>query len=360
MNGSLPQTIAPVSQAEGAASWVDLLKTLADPIRLRIIRLLESHAGLSVGELATVLKLPQSTVSRHLKTLTDAAIAEARREGTSMLYRLADAAGTNSLKQLRSLSRQHLDHDPLARTDAQRLAHVLRQRDDAREKFFGKAAPEWDHIRAQWFGSTFHLEAMLALLNPAWTVADLGTGTGAMLPLLAPHVKQVIAVDPTPAMLKAARGRIRDQHLANVDLRPGTLESLPIDAASVDVALITLVLHHIVEPPAALREVRRILKPAGVLLIVDLQPHAVELFRDKMHHRWMGFSQPQLAAWLTEADFTNLRWHALPSQTPRSKESGVPTAPIPDLFALRAEALPAYGFTTESQSHRDRSEEKER
>ena len=344
MNGSLPQTISTPPAIDGAAAWVELLRTLADPIRLRIIRLLESHTGLSVGELAAVLKLPQSTVSRHLKTLTDARMAEARREGTSMLYRLADAANANSLKQLRGLSRQHLDHDPLARTDAQRLAHVLRQRNDAREKFFGKAAPEWDQIRAQWFGSTFHLEAMLALLNPAWTVADLGTGTGAMLPLLAPHVKQVIAVDPTPAMLKAAKSRIRDQHLTNVDLRPGTLEALPIDSASLDLALLTLVLHHIINPELALKEIRRTLKPClkegggGVLLIVDLQPHAVDLFRDKMHHRWMGFSQPQLTSWLTAAGFTHLRWHALPSQTPRSRENGTPTTPVPDLFALRAEA----------------------
>ncbi|MEI8195028.1 MAG: metalloregulator ArsR/SmtB family transcription factor [Phycisphaerae bacterium] len=56
-------------------TWVNLLKALADPVRLRIIRLLESQAqhGLSVGELADILKLPQSTVSRHLKILLEGA-----------------------------------------------------------------------------------------------------------------------------------------------------------------------------------------------------------------------------------------------------------------------------------------------
>lgn len=336
MNGLLPETSPPHRGHAATEAWVDLLKTLADPIRLRLIRLLEQqvHHGLSVGELADVLKLPQSTVSRHLKTLTDARLAAVRREGTSMLYRLAEDATHNGIRQLRALSKPYLDHDPHAKTDAQRLALVLRQRDASREKFFGKAAPEWDHIRAQWFGNTFHLEAMLALLNPAWTVADLGTGTGAMLPLIAPHVARVIAVDPTPAMLKAARSRVRAQRLDNIDLRQGSIEDLPIDSASVDVALLALVLHHVVSPPAGLKEARRILKPGGILLIVDLQPHNVDLFRDNMQHRWMGFSQEQLTAWLADAGFTEPRWHPLPAQSGRSKENATP---IPDLFALRAQ-----------------------
>jgi len=331
----MPATISD-STHPGAEAWVELLRTLADPIRLRTLRLLEHqvHHGLSVGELAAVLKLPQSTVSRHLKTLTDAGLAAVRRDGTSMFYRLSEAATHNSIRQLRGLSKQYLDHDPAARTDAQRLSHILRQRDQDPAHFFGKAAPEWDQIRAQWFGDTFHLEAMLALLSPAWTVADLGTGTGAMLPLLSPHVARVIGVDPTPAMLKAAQARVRQHRLENVDLQRGAIEDLPLPTATVDVALLTLVLHHIAEPLIGLREARRVLKPGGILLIVDLQPHDVELFRTKTHHRWMGFNRPQLEAWLADADFAHTRWHALPSRTARSKDEGIP---VPDLFAMRAQ-----------------------
>ena len=190
MNGSLPVKTSLPHEAR-FQGWVELLKTLADPIRLRVIRLLEQQgaAGLGVGELGHILKLPQSTVSRHLKTLIDAGMAAARRDGTSMYYRLSDDAQVNSMRRLRDLSKPYLDSDPLARTDSQRLSHVLRQRDDETLRFFGKAAPQWDQIRRQWFGDVFHLEAMLALLNPEWvpTVADLGTGTGAMLPLVAPH-----------------------------------------------------------------------------------------------------------------------------------------------------------------------------
>jgi ubiquinone/menaquinone biosynthesis C-methylase UbiE/DNA-binding transcriptional ArsR family regulator len=349
MNGSLMETThtPPLRTGSKAEDLIELLRTMADPIRLRLVRLLESQStngggaggGLSVGELGEILKLPQSTVSRHLKTLADAHLADARRDGTSTLYTIARRDG-GATTQLRQLARSHLDHDALAKADSQRLTAVLRKREPASESFFGKHAPQWDQLRAQWFGDTFHLEALLALLNPHWTIADLGTGTGAMLPLLSPHVQKIIAVDPSPAMLKAARARIKDQHLANVELRQGSVEALPIEKASVDVALLALVLAYTIDPAAALSEIKRILKPGGILLIVDLQPHNVDLFRKELNHRWMGFAQEQLHGWLKEAGFVHVRWHPLASKTGRSRESanGRGGTQIPDLFAIRAQA----------------------
>lgn len=334
MNGYLPEQTSPT--AAGAEQFIGILAAFTDPIRLRILRLLEQQpqTGLTVGELADVLKLPQSTVSRHLKTLVESQLALPTRDGTSMVYRLAPKSGENAARQLRDMAKGYLNQDPVAASDAQRLQHVLRQREEATAKFFGKTAPQWDQIRREWFGETFHLEGMLSLLDPDWIVADLGTGTGAMLPLIAPHVAHVIAVDPSQAMLKNARQRIKEQSLANVEVRQGTLEHLPMEDHSADVALITLVLHHVVNPPAAFAEVKRILRPGGILLIVDLQPHSVEMFKEKMEHRWMGFSHEQLSAWLSAAGFIKIRWHALPAQTARSKEN---QTPVPDLFSLRAE-----------------------
>src|SRR4051812_8405196 len=159
MNGSLPtKSMDPAGRENGktahplngAEHFIELLRTLADPIRLRIVRLLEARTqlggasgpqdGLSVGELGDILKLPQSTVSRHLKTLADGEIAEARRDGTSTFYRLAESAGRNASRQLCLLARAHLDHDPVAKNDAHRLAAVLRKR-EAPDDFFGKHAP---------------------------------------------------------------------------------------------------------------------------------------------------------------------------------------------------------------------------
>lgn len=336
MNGYLPEHSS--SAQASADHFIGMLSAFTDLIRLRILRLLEQQpqTGLTVGELADVLKLPQSTVSRHLKTLVEAGLSQSTRDGTSMVYRLSPQSGHNAARQLRDMAKNYLNHEPLAAMDSQRLAMILRQREEATSKFFGKAAPQWDQIRKEWFGDTFHLEGMLSLLNPDWVVADLGTGTGAMLPLIAPHVKLVMAVDPSQAMLKNARQRVKEQSLANVELRQGTLEQLPIEDQAIDVALITLVLHHVVNPAAAFAEIKRILRPGGIILIVDLQPHHVDMFKEKMEHRWMGFSQEQLTAWLASAGFGKIRWRALPAQTARSKEN---QTPVPDLFSLRAEII---------------------
>ena len=335
MNGLLPQK-ASSGYTSAATQWVEMLRTLADPMRVRILHLLEEAAppGLRVGELSETLKLPQSTISRHVKTLIDAHIAEVRRDGTSMFYRLSTATSHSALGQLRQLTREILGGDSQILADSRRLAEVLRHRDEHHNFFFSANAPEWDVIRRQCFGDRFHLEAMLALLNPQWTMGDLGTGTGTMLPLVAPHVRAVIAVDASSAMLKAAGARVKARNLTNVELRHGRLENLPIADGSLDVALVTLVLHHVADPILALREIYRVLKADGVLVLVDLLPHQVEMFREKMGHRWMGFAPEALTPLVEEAGLIKCSWHTLPAQKARTADFPVT---IPDLFVMRAQ-----------------------
>src|SRR5438128_3389355 len=69
---------------EQALQWMD---ALSEPTRLRLLRLLERHE-LGVAELCDVLQLPQSTVSRHLKVLTDEGWARSRSRATTHLYRM--------------------------------------------------------------------------------------------------------------------------------------------------------------------------------------------------------------------------------------------------------------------------------
>ncbi len=338
MNGLLPDNSTGAKPA--AAQWAELLRTLADPMRLRIIRLLEQAAqsGLRVGELAAALKSPQSTVSRHIKELADAGLTAAQREGTSSLYRLSDASARGSLKQLRALAGDYVKNDPQMQTDARRLARVLERRYDGPDGIFSQLAPDWDNIRRRWFGDTFQLEAMLAVLNPQWVIGDLGAGTGAMLPLLCPHVAKVIAIEPSAAMLKAARRRVADLKLENVELAQGSLEHLPIAGQTLDVALVLLVLHHVADLGVALAEMHRALKPGGLLLVVDLLPHKITMFREKMGHRRMGFDPAELMLQLAAGGFDGARWHTLPARASRSPEARVA---VPDLFVLRAVRSPA-------------------
>ncbi len=327
--------------------WACLLRTLADPTRLRMVRLLErtSGPGLRVGDLSEALKLPQSTVSRHIKSLVDGGVVDGRRAGTAMLYNLGGSAPQNVIRRLRLPAGDALLHDDQLPSDARRLAQALERRQERAPDFFVAAAPQWDAIRSQWFGETFHLQAMLALLNPSWTLGDLGAGTGAMFALTAPYVKKIIAVESSPAMRHAARRRVRALKLHNVELLSGRIENLPVPPKTLDVALAILVLHHIADIPRALARICRAIKPGGLLLIVDLLPHQVDVFREKMGHRWMGFEPSWLQEQLAAAGLAGARWHTLPARKSRWRENRVA---VPDLFVMRAER-PACRDSTRTQ-----------
>src|SRR5262244_806130 len=94
----------------------DSLSALADATRFRLLRLLESQE-LTVGELCAVLQLPQSTVSRHLKTLGDAGWVSSRRDGTSRFYSLAPESPDHPQARLWELTRQQLDGRPMIDQD---------------------------------------------------------------------------------------------------------------------------------------------------------------------------------------------------------------------------------------------------
>ena len=272
---------------------LDHLSALADATRSRILLLLDRHE-LAVSELCGIMQLPQSTVSRHLKALADSGWISARAEGTSNVYAMTRDDLDTSAKRLWALVREQVGSTPGAAYDQRRAQTVLSERRTKSQEFFSSSAGQWDRLRDDLFGERFHFAALPAFADPAWTVADLGCGTGQMTAALAPFVRHVIAVDGSAAMLQAAKKRL--QGLENVELRRGDLEALPIDDGRVDAATLALVLHHLAEPERALTEVARVLKPEGQLLVVDMLPHDREGYRQQMGHVWLGFSDEHRAA----------------------------------------------------------------
>lgn len=290
----------------------DDLSTLSDATRSRMLLLLDQHE-LTVTELCAVLQLPQSTVSRHLKTLLDAGWVTSRREGTSRYYSLMLDGRGPSVRRLWTLLRDQVGSGAAADQDARRVKAVLGRRQSKSREFFASAAGQWDKLREELFGSASHLQALPGLLDPAWTVGDLGTGTGQVAAALAPFVGQVVAVDRSGEMLQAARRRLRDY--PNVEVRRGDLEALPLGDAELDAATLLLVLHHLPGPAEALREAARVLRPGGRLLICDMLPHAREEYRRQMGHVWLGFSEEQMSGMLRAAGFSGVRIVPLPSNT---------------------------------------------
>ncbi|MEQ9616970.1 MAG: metalloregulator ArsR/SmtB family transcription factor [Phycisphaerales bacterium] len=303
------------------------LSAIADDVRLRAARLLESEE-LTVGELASVLQLPQSTASRNLKALANAGWLRSRQVGTSTLYRLTLDDLTTADRSVWIALRVELDGDPDVVEDARRLCAVLEARKTDSVAYFGRVAGEWDEVRNELFGRGFTAPALLGLLPRDWTVADLGCGTGNASAYLAPHVKQVIAVDQSGPMLEAASRRL--EGFENIRFVEGGLGSLPIEDGSVDASVAILVLHHVRDAGAALRDVRRITRPGGLSLVVDMYEHHREEYRDTMGHHHLGFAEGTLTDLYTASGFEAPRITPIPSST---------IAKGPSLFVATARAV---------------------
>jgi len=131
--------------------------------------------------------------------------------------------------------------------------------------------------------------------RPADRAIDLGAGAGHASLALAPHVARVDAVDPTPEMLAVGARLAAERGIANVVPTEAAAEALPFPDASFDLAMSRFSIHHWPDPGGALREVARVLRPGGRLVLVDLVApedarldaflNAVELLRDPTHAR---------------------------------------------------------------------------
>jgi ArsR family transcriptional regulator len=286
------------------------------------------HHELTVNEICAVLQLPQSTVSRHLKTLADDGWVVSRRDGTSRFYGMASEDLDAGARQLWPVIRDQVASTDGADQDGRRLQSVLQRRREKSRAFFSSASGQWDRMRRDLFGDRVHLLALLSLLDPDLRVGDLGCGTGQLSEALAPHVAGVVAVDGSPDMLQAARTRLLPHR--NVDVREGALEALPLESASLDVAIASLVLHHQPEPARVLAEIARVLKPGGRVQVVDMLPHDRVDYQLQMGHVWLGFSDDTMRRSFGAAGFSDIRIQSLPADA---------DAQGPSLFAATARKL---------------------
>ncbi|MFZ5425759.1 MAG: ArsR/SmtB family transcription factor [Thermodesulfobacteriota bacterium] len=266
-------------------------KALSDETRLRVLRLL-LRFELNVGEIVGVLDMGQSRISRHLRILVEGGLLSARRDGLWVFYAAEKSAFLDSISP-------HLD-DCGPDEDLVRASEALAARLSETRRFFNSIAPDWRAMRREVLGDT-DLESIIAALLPeCGTVADLGCGPGELLTALAPKSRRLIGVDASPAMLDLARGNVK---LAGASLRVGELEHLPMANAEVNAAVLSLTLHHLSDPLAALREAHRVIAPGGRLVVVDYLKHESELMRERFGDRWLGFAREELSGWLSQAGF---------------------------------------------------------
>jgi ArsR family transcriptional regulator len=277
-----------------------ILRAAAEETRLRILALL-LEGELSVSDLTDILGQSQPRISRHLKLLVEAGLVERHREGAWAFFRLTDRGVAAGI--LRPLL-EGLDRtDQILLDDRSRLEAVRSQRAQVAQSFFARLAPEWDRIRSLHAPETAVEAAVVEALGarPIRDLADLGTGTGRMLQLLAPRANRAVGLDASHAMLSVARANLERAGLRNVELRQGDIYAPPFPRNTFDLIVIHQVLHYLDDPARAIREAVRLVAPGGRVLVVDFAPHNLEFLRERQAHRRLGFAREQVAGWLDEA-----------------------------------------------------------
>jgi ubiquinone/menaquinone biosynthesis C-methylase UbiE len=168
------------------------------------------------------------------------------------------------------------------------------------KEYFDDVASEWDELRREFFPDSVREKAAVAAgVKPGSVAADIGAGSGFITDELLRHGARVIAIDQSEAMLEVMK--LKYGAGGSVDFRIGESEKLPVDDNSVDYAFANMYLHHVEAPARAIKEMARILKPGGKLVITDLDQHEFEFLRTKQHDRWMGFKREDVQKWLSKA-----------------------------------------------------------
>ena len=285
----------------------ETFKAVGDPTRLRLLRLL-ARTELNVQEMVQILGLSQPGVSKHLKLLRDAGWLRQRKEGTWSWYALVDeadfAAGTGFHRVVLEAARRA----PEAAPDDAALQQVLAERDRRAGTFFADAAETWDQIRPAFDHPDVQAAAVGALAPAGLELVDIGTGTGALLPLLAATGARVTAVDASAAMLTRARALCEREGLDDVVFEQADIQDLPFADDRFDAAYCSMVLHHVARPGRALREMARVVRPGGLVVVMAFTRHNLVWLREELAHQWLGFSRDEMEDFLARTGLRTVRY----------------------------------------------------
>ena len=289
---------------ESFDALVTSLRAIAEPTRLRLIALL-SRAELTVTEITQVIGQSQPRISRHLKLLVDAGLMDRTPEGAFVFYRLSERPGMADL--VRRIAELVPVDDAAIAADMAALERVRQARWQAAATYVNAYADDWATIRSLYVAEADVEADMLDLLSregPIERLLDIGTGTGRVLELMAPHSERSIGLDVSHDMLAVARAHLAQARVASASVRHGDLHRPPFETASFDVAVMHHVLHLLGDPGVAVADARRLLRPGGRLLVVDFAPHDLEFLRDGYGHRHLGISDDEMRDWAAAAGLT--------------------------------------------------------
>ena len=297
--------------ATGPESRYQLYRLLGEPQRLRLLAL-AAIEELSVGELAELIGEPQPNVSRHITPLRHAGLLFDRHQGTRVFVRLADEARrdpvvSDALKEGQRLCEQG--------GSLQRIADVIAARDLRTRAYFADEAKEEFELRPVMQLPAYAM-ALSMIATERRLALDAGTGDGALLDLLAPTFRTVLAADRSESRLELAKERVARRGYDNVKFLCADIESDSTQASigpGVDAVFASRMLHHAPSPKITLGALARLVAPGGQLCVIDYCSHDDEALRDQRADVWMGFTKEQLESIVDELGLVDFRFQLVPT-----------------------------------------------
>src|SRR5580700_2001612 len=233
------------------------LRAAAEPTRLRLLAL-AGRGAFCVSEFTEILGQSQPRLSRHLKLLCDCGLLDRVREGANVWFALP--TGEDGALPRELVARLPAD-DPVLEADRRQAARVLAERARIASESFRQKGADWDEMRALDLPAQAVENALLDLIppGPEGRLLDIGTGTGRVLELLAPRVRQALGVDASKAMLALARARLDGPAFTHCAVRLADMYRLPLSDESFETVVLQMVLHHAEDPAGAVQEATRVL-----------------------------------------------------------------------------------------------------
>lgn len=159
--------------------------------------------------------------------------------------------------------------------------------------YFDGVAKDWDELRKAMFSERVRdFMVKESHVTPDSVVVDVGCGTGFLSKGFVGIAQQVIGVDSSEEMLTQARNNLYQAE--NFETRLGTAEMIPLEDGMADLVVGNMILHHCPNPLAAIKEMARVLKIGGRLLLTDLDKHEHEEVREEHKDLWLGFDREDL------------------------------------------------------------------
>jgi ArsR family transcriptional regulator len=275
------------------------LRAAAEPTRLRLLAL-AARGAFCVMEFTEILGQSQPRLSRHLKLLCECGLLDRVREGANVWFTLP---GTDDGVLARDLIARLPPDDPILEADRRQAARVLAERARVASESFRRTGADWDEMRALDLPAAAVEAALLSLVPPGapGRLLDIGTGTGRVLELLAPRVRQALGIDASKAMLALARARLARSETAHCSVRLGEMYRLALADGAYDTVVLQMVLHYAEDPAGVLAEAARVLRTGGRLIVIDLAAHHRSEVATRLAHRWPGFSDAAMHDLLTAA-----------------------------------------------------------